>query len=37
MAKLRIGILVRKSLRERILSPEDLDKLQWFADVEIEP
>ena len=37
MSKPKIGILVPKTLRERILSPEDLEKMQSFADVEIIP
>jgi phosphoglycerate dehydrogenase-like enzyme len=37
MSKPKIGILVKTSLRERILSDEDLDKMKSFADVEINP
>jgi len=37
MAKPKVGILVKTSLRERILSDEDLGKLKAFADVEINP
>ena len=35
MSRPKIGILVKTSLRERILSNSDLEKLQSFADVEI--
>ena len=37
MSKPKIGILVPTTLRERILSASDLEKLQSFADVEINP
>ena len=37
MSKPKIGILVKKSLRERILSDEDLEIMKSFADVEINP
>jgi phosphoglycerate dehydrogenase-like enzyme len=37
MAKPKVGLLVKTSLRERILSDVDLEKLQSFADVEINP
>jgi len=37
MSKPKIGILVKKSLRERILSDEDLQIMKSFADVEINP
>jgi len=37
MSKPKIGILVKMSLREKILSPEDLEKMKSFADVEINP
>ena len=37
MAKLRVGILVRESLRKRILSEMDLEKLRGFANVTINP
>ncbi len=37
MSRPKIGILVKTSLRERILSDEDLQKLKSFADVEINP
>jgi phosphoglycerate dehydrogenase-like enzyme len=37
MAKPKVGILVRESLRERILDPADLEKLESFAEVTINP
>jgi len=37
MSRPKIGILVKKSLRERILSEEDLEKMKSFSDVEINP
>ena len=37
MAKPKVGILVRESLRKRILSDADLAKLKDIADVEINP
>ena len=37
MAKPRVGLLVKSSLRERILSDVDLEKLKSFAEVEINP
>jgi phosphoglycerate dehydrogenase-like enzyme len=37
MSRPKIGILVKTSLRERILSEEDLEKMKSFADVEINP
>ena len=37
VAKLRVGILVRESLRKRILSEMDLEKLRGFANVTINP
>jgi phosphoglycerate dehydrogenase-like enzyme len=37
MSKPKIGILVKRSLRERILSHEDLEIMKSFADVEINP
>ena len=37
MAKPKVGILVKQSLREQILSPEDLEKLKSFAEVTINP
>jgi phosphoglycerate dehydrogenase-like enzyme len=37
MSKPKIGILVPTTLRERILSPDDLEKMKSFADVEINP
>ena len=35
MRKPKIGIIVPTTLRNRILSPDDLEKLKSFADVEI--
>ncbi|MDP6041990.1 MAG: hydroxyacid dehydrogenase [Candidatus Latescibacteria bacterium] len=35
MAKPKVGIVIRKSLRERILSDQDLEKLKGFAEVSI--
>ncbi len=35
MEKHRVGILVRRSLREKILREEDLQKLKGFADIRI--
>ena len=37
MSKPKIGILVPETLRNRILSADDLEKLKSFADVEINP
>ncbi len=37
MERPKIGLLVKTSLRERILSDIDLEKLRSFADVEINP
>ena len=37
MSKPKVGILVKTSLRERILSDDDLEKLKSFADVDINP
>ncbi len=37
MSKPKVGILVKRSLRERILSHDDLEKLKSFADVEFNP
>jgi len=37
VGKPKVGILVRESLRKRILSDVDLDKLKSFAEVEINP
>lgn len=37
MAKPKVGLLVKTSLRERILSDVDLERLKSFADVEINP
>ena len=37
MAKPKVGILVKQSLREKILSEEDLGKLKAFAQVTINP
>jgi phosphoglycerate dehydrogenase-like enzyme len=37
MSKPKIGILVKRSLRESILSHEDLEIMKSFADVEINP
>ena len=37
MAKPRVGILVKQSLREKILSGADLEKLKDFAEVSINP
>jgi len=35
VAKPRVGIVIRKSLRDRILSDQDLEKLKGFAEVTI--
>lgn len=35
MAKPKVGIVVRESLRKRILSADDLDRLKGFADVKV--
>ncbi|MFH1575279.1 MAG: NAD(P)-dependent oxidoreductase, partial [Acidobacteriota bacterium] len=37
MAKPKVGILVKRPLREMILSGEDLEKLRAFAEVKINP
>ena len=37
MAKPKVGIVVRESLRKRILSETDLERLKSFAEVEINP
>ena len=37
MAKPKVGIVVRESLRKRILSDVDLEKLESLADVKINP
>ena len=37
MAKPKVGILVKRPLREMILSEEDLEKLRAFAEVTINP
>jgi phosphoglycerate dehydrogenase-like enzyme len=35
MAKPKVGVVVRESLRQRILSNQDLEKLKGFADVAV--
>ena len=37
MPKPKIGIVVRESLRKRILADSDLQKLTEFAEVSINP
>ena len=37
MKKPMVGILVRKSLRERIISHNDLTKLGEFSDIKMNP